>query len=127
MPIAAILSEHTFCVHGGINGTGIIETIKKEESFPYLWNDPSESLGFTSSNRGPTVKEFGPDIVDGFLATNNLKEIVRGHEFEEEGYKWWFDGKLLSIFSCPGYVGHRNNGAFAIFEKGELKVFVFGN
>ena len=127
MPVAAMLSGHTFCVHGGINGTGSVDTIKKEESFPYLWNDPSESPGLTTSNRGPTVKEFGPDIVYGFLATNNLKGIIRGHEFLEEGDKWWFDGKLLSIFSCPGYVGQRNNGAFAIFEKGKLQVFVFGN
>jgi len=125
MPVADVLSGHVFCVHGGINGAGNIDTIKKEESFPYLWNDPSESPGFNTSNRGPTVKEFGPNIVDGFLTTNNLKGIVRGHEFLEEGYKWWFGGKLLSIFSCPCYVGQRNNGAFAIFENGELKLFVF--
>jgi len=127
MPIAAVLSRHTFCVHGGIDGTGSIDTINKEEWYQFLWNDPSESPGFTPSDRGPGIKEYGPDIVDGFLATNNLKRIVRGHQFFEEGYKWWFDGKLLSLFSCPDYVGQKNNGAFAIFEKGELKLFVFGN
>jgi len=127
MPVAAVLSGHTFCVHGGINGTGSIDTIKKEESIPYLWNDPSKRPGFTPSTRGSDIKKFGPDIVDGFLTTNNLKRIVRGHEFFEEGYKWWFDGKLLSLFSCPDYVGQKNYGAFAIFEKGELKLFVFRN
>ena len=127
MPVAAVLSGHTFCVHGGINGMGSIDTIKKEESFPYLWNDPSKRPGFTPSPRGSDIKKFGPDIVDGFLTTNNLKRIVRGHEFFEEGYKWWFDGKLLSLFSCPDYVGQKNYGAFAIFEKGELKLSVFGN
>ena len=127
MPVASVLSGHTFCVHGGLNGTESIDTINKEECSPYLWNDPSESLGFTPSSRGPDVKKFGPDIVDGFLMTNNLKRIVRGHQFFEEGYKWCFDGKLLSLFSCPDYVGRVNNGAFALFDKGELKLFFFGN
>ncbi|OEU42026.1 serine/threonine protein phosphatase [Methanosarcina sp. Ant1] len=127
MPIAAVLSRHTFCVHGGINGTGSIDAIRKEESFPYLWNDPSKRPGLTTSTRGSTVKEFGPDIVDGFLRTNNLKRIIRGHTALEKGYKWWFEGKLLSLFSCPDYVGLGNAGAFALFEKGELKMFVFGN
>ena len=127
MPVAAVLSGHTFCVHGGINGTGSIDTINKEECSPYLWNDPSESPGFTPSSRGPDVKKFGPDIVDGFLKTNDLKRIVRGHQFFEEGYKWWFDGKLLSLFSYPDYVGQRNDGAIALFKKEELKLFFFGN
>lgn len=127
MPIAAVLSEHTFCVHGGINGTGSIDEIRKEEAFSYLWNDPSKYPGITASNRGSTVKEFGPDIVDGFLETNNLKRIIRGHTALEKGYKWWFEGKLLSLFSCPDYVGLGNAAAFALFEKEEIKLFVFGN
>lgn len=127
MPVAAVLSGHIFCVHGGINGTGSIDTITKEESFPYLWNDPSKHPGLTYSMRGSTVKEFGPDIVDGFLKTNNLKRIVRGHTALVKGYKWWFDGKLLSLFSCPDYVGLGNAGAFALLEDGELKLFVFGS
>jgi serine/threonine-protein phosphatase PP1 catalytic subunit len=126
MPVAAVLSGHTFCVHGGINGTGSIDIINKEGCFPYLWNDPTESLGLTPSNRGSMAKKFGPDIVYGFLMTNNLKRIVRGHEFFEEGYKWWFDGKLLSIFSCPRYVGQENDGAFVLLDNGQLKLFVFG-
>jgi len=127
MPVAAVLSGHTFCVHGGINGTMSIDAITKEDSDPYLWNDPAKRPGFTPSPRGSTVKEFGPDIVDGFLKTNNLKRIVRGHTALKNGWEWWFDGKLLSLFSCPDYVGQKNYGAFAIFEKGELKLSVFGN
>lgn len=125
MPIAAVLSGHTFCVHGGINGTGSLDEIRKEEAFPYLWNDPSNRPGITASTRGSTVKEFGPDIVDGFLKTNNLKRIVRGHTALDKGYRWCFDGKLLSLFSCPDYVGFGNAAAFALFEKGEIELFVF--
>jgi serine/threonine-protein phosphatase PP1 catalytic subunit len=57
MPVAAVLSGNTFCVHGGINGTGSIDTITKEKAFPYLWNDPSNCPGFTYSRRGYTIKE----------------------------------------------------------------------
>ncbi len=127
MPIAAILSGHTFCVHGGINGVDSIDGIRKEEAFPYLWNDPSSRPGLTVSTRGSTVKEFGPDIVDGFLETNRLKRIVRGHTALEKGYKWWFDGKLLSLFSCPDYVGLGNAAAFALLEKEDIKLLVFRN
>lgn len=129
MPIAAVLSDYIFCVHGGINGTGSIEDIRKEEAFafPYLWNDPSKHPGLTASTRGSTVKEFGPDVVDGFLRTNNLKRIIRGHTALEKGYRWWFDGKLLSLFSCPDYVGLGNAAAFALVEKEEIKLFIFGN
>jgi serine/threonine-protein phosphatase PP1 catalytic subunit len=126
MPIAAVLFGHTFCVHGGINGIEIIDTIMKENSFPYLWNDPSERKGLTGSFRGSTVKEFGPDIVEGFLEVNKLKRIVRGHTAFMTGHKWCFDGKLLSLFSSPDYVGQGNAAAFAVLEKEELKVFTFG-
>ena len=127
MPLAAVLSGSTFCVHGGIKGNENIDTIRKEEPFPYLWNDPSIKPGLTSSTRGSTVKEFGPDIVDGFLKINNLNRILRGHTALETGYKWWFEEKLLSLFSCPDYVGFGNDAAFAVFEKDELNIFVFGS
>ncbi|WP_235283209.1 metallophosphoesterase [Methanosarcina sp. 2.H.A.1B.4] len=127
LPVAAIISGHTFCVHGGINGTESVDAITKEGAFPYLWNDPSKSPGLSKSSRGSTVKEFGPDIVDGFLETNGLKKIVRGHTALRTGYEWWFDGKLLSLFSCPDYVGLGNAAAFAYIEKGELKIIAFGN
>ena len=127
MPVAAVLSGHTFCVHGGINGIESIKAIEKETAFSYLWNDPSQKQGISASRRGSTVKEFGPDIVEGFLRINNLKRIVRGHRALETGYKWWFDEKLLSLFSCPDYVGFGNAAAFAVFEKEDLKVFIFGD
>ncbi len=127
LPVATVISGHTFCVHGGINGTESVDTITKEGAFPYLWNDPSKRPGLSTSSRGSTVKEFGPDIVDGFLETNGLKRIVRGHTALRAGYEWWFDGKLLSLFSCPDYVGLGNAAAFALLEKEELKIITFTN
>jgi hypothetical protein len=68
MPIAAVLLGHTFCVHGGVNGTGSIDrAISKEKSFSYQWNDPSNRPGLTNSTRGSTVNELGLDVVDRFF------------------------------------------------------------
>jgi serine/threonine-protein phosphatase PP1 catalytic subunit len=125
LPVAALISGHTFCVHGGINGAENIDTITKEGAFPYLWNDPSERPGMITSSRGSTVREFGPDIVDGFLKTNGLKRIIRGHTALRTGYEWWFDGKLLSLFSCPDYVGLGNAAAFGLMKKEEIKIITF--
>lgn len=125
MPVAAVISGHTFCVHGGINGPDNIDTITKEGAFPYLWNDPSERPGMITSSRGSTVRKFGPDIVDGFLETNGLKRIVRGHTAIRTGYEWWFDGKLLSLFSCPDYVGLGNAAAFGLMKREEVKIITF--
>ena len=125
MPVAAVISGHTFCVHGGINGTENIDTITKEGAFPYLWNDPSERPGMITSSRGSTVREFGPDIVDGFLERNGLKRIIRGHTAIRTGYEWWFDGKLLSLFSCPDYVGLGNAAAFGLMKRDEVKIITF--
>lgn len=127
MPIAAVLSNDIFCVHGGICGADSIDTITKDESFQYLWNDPSKKLGITHSHRGEGIKRFGRDIVDAFLDVNGLNRLVRAHECHEEGYMWWFDGKLLSLFSSTNYCGRINKGAFAVYKEKGLSLYVFDN
>ncbi|MDD3043576.1 MAG: metallophosphoesterase [Methanosarcinaceae archaeon] len=125
MPVAAVLRGGTFCVHGGLPGPELVENISKEMPFPYLWNDPSERPGLTPSSRGKTVNEFGPDVVEEFLQLNGLEKIVRGHTALVMGYEWWFWDKLLSLFSCPDYVGLKNRGAFALHMEGKIEIISF--
>jgi diadenosine tetraphosphatase ApaH/serine/threonine PP2A family protein phosphatase len=125
MPVAAVLSNDIFCVHGGINGVDSIDEISKAGSYQYLWNDPSDIPGIRKSQRGPNIQEFGPNVVNDFLAANGLTRIIRAHEFQEDGYRWWFGGKLLSLFSSLNYCGRRNNGAFGIYEDGKLTLYIF--
>jgi serine/threonine-protein phosphatase PP1 catalytic subunit len=134
MPVAAVLNEKCFCVHGGIGHPVTLDLIKKEHYHPYLWNDPQEDRRLKESPHKCGAELFGPDICEEFLRLNGLEMIIRGRSELEEGYKWWFNEKLLSIFSTPGYCGSGNKGAFALIEDAKwkpvndsLKISVFGN
>lgn len=127
MPIAAVLNDEIFCVHGGINGADTVDTITKEDSYQYLWNDPSNHYGMQSSDRGEDIKEFGVDILDAFLKANDFSAIVRAHQFLMGGYRWWFKGKLLSLFSSMNYLGKKSAGAFAIYEDDGFALYVFND
>jgi diadenosine tetraphosphatase ApaH/serine/threonine PP2A family protein phosphatase len=133
MPIAAVLNGKVFCVHGGIDDSTKPDQIEKEECHSFLWNDPQEENGLKESPVRLAAQVFGPDICKSFLKSNELDMIIRAHSELEAGYKWWFDGKLLSIFSTPDYCGSKNRGAFVFVEYDEwklideeLKTFVFG-
>ncbi|WP_319507349.1 metallophosphoesterase [uncultured Methanolobus sp.] len=133
MPIAAVLNGNVFCVHGGISEPVTLDLIEKEDYYPYLWNDPQEENGLKESLHRSCAQVFGPDICEEFLKLNRLDMMIRAHSELEDGYKWWFDGKLLSLFSTPEYCGSDNEGAFAFIEHDECKMpdvelntFVFG-
>ncbi|WP_407356351.1 metallophosphoesterase [Methanolobus sp. WCC5] len=126
MPVAAVVNDTVFCVHGGIPGPVDIERIGKEDSFPYLWNDPSDLKGMTPSLRGIRPECFGPDVFNDFMALNHLSMMMRAHTAYYKGYTWWFNDRLLSLFSSPDYAGRKNVGAFAILKEDKVSVFIFG-
>ncbi|WP_342304760.1 metallophosphoesterase [Methanolobus sp. ZRKC5] len=140
MPIAAVLNiksllrtSHVFCVHGGIGEPVTLDQIKKEDHHPYLWNDPQEEKGLEDSPQRCGTQVFGPDICKKFRTLNDIDIIIRAHSELKDGYKWWFDGRLLSLFSTPDYSGLDDDGAFVFIEHDEWKMlqdklntFVFG-
>ncbi|WP_094228201.1 metallophosphoesterase [Methanolobus psychrotolerans] len=126
MPIAAVVNHSMFCVHGGIGEPISLDMITKDDRFDYLWNDPCEDNGLRSSFQRWGTREFGSDICEEFLRMNNLERIVRAHSALDDGYRWWFGGKLLSIFSVPEYLGPESRGAFGLLKNGLLEIFVFG-
>jgi serine/threonine-protein phosphatase PP1 catalytic subunit len=126
MPIAATVNDSLFCVHGGIPGMSMIDTITKQNSFEYLWNDPSNREGLHPSNRGFGIFNFGPDVVKGFLEINKLNMIIRSHTAVSSGYAVLFDGRLISIFSCPGY-SDANDGAYIVYNNDTIHLHLLKN
>ncbi|MHA1688674.1 MAG: metallophosphoesterase [Promethearchaeota archaeon] len=137
LPICAIINEKIACLHGGIpEYIDVFNELKdkkavdlfecgassylKEAIYQILWNDPKEGLkGYMGSYRGPGIKFFGENVFKKFLEKNNLNYLIRAHEcFEGVGYRWFFDGRLLSLFSSENYRGDYfpNPAGYAIIK-----------
>ena len=133
-PIAALVADIVFCVHGGIS-----PKLKNLEDFvqlqkPYnisnesiftdlLWSDPFDDIktGFMKSPRGIGYY-FSSESLNSFLKRNNIQFIIRSHEECFDGYKWSFDDRTcLTIFSNSNYCCHYNDAMVVSITK-DLKL-----
>ncbi|KAL1571154.1 Serine/threonine-protein phosphatase [Candida albicans] len=134
LPIAAVINEKIFCVHGGLspdlNNFDQIENIKRPTDVPdkglladLLWSDPDASVknfsltNWPKNDRGVSYV-FGKKHVDYFCSKFKLDLIVRGHMVVEDGYEFFNKRKLVTVFSAPNYCGEFNNfGAIMSVDK----------
>jgi serine/threonine-protein phosphatase PP1 catalytic subunit len=125
LPICVIVNDTILCLHGGIpENYEILDELKNldkkklDETIPeavehaifqIMWNDPKEGLTkFMDNFRGPGIKYYGYEVFNEFMEKYDLKYCIRAHEVFPEGYRWFFDHKLLSIFSSENYRGEYN-------------------
>ncbi|MBY9002794.1 MAG: metallophosphoesterase [Candidatus Lokiarchaeota archaeon] len=138
LPLCCIINTKILCVHGGIsNNFNVIKQLKnrktgnntnltnilRDSMFQMMWNDPKEGIqGFSSSYRGEGINFFGKDVFIDFIEKNNLRYLIRSHECFSEGYRWFFNKRLLSIFSSYNYHGtlNPNPASYAIIRGNEI-------
>ncbi|CAH8875993.1 unnamed protein product [Trichobilharzia szidati] len=144
LPVCAIIENQIFCCHGGLSPEFLTPDLcdlndlkMKIRSLPrpcdvpdagilcdLLWSDPwyiddandkntPEPSGWEANERGVSYM-FGADIVDQFLERFNLDLIVRAHQVVEDGYEFYANRSLVTIFSAPNYCGEFDNAA-AVF------------
>ncbi|MFO7991317.1 MAG: metallophosphoesterase [Thermoplasmata archaeon] len=110
LPVAAVINDGYFMVHGGIPSS--IENIDEIKDLSLsdgaydelLWNDPTEEEdGFAYNNLRGIGHLFGKTVFDDFLEKNDMEMVFRAHQAFEDGYRYFFDDKLLSLFSVPDY------------------------
>lgn len=157
LPIAATINRKFFCVHGGLSPdistlNDIFKIDRKRETpreGPFcdlLWSDPDPQVQsgeeaikdgttatnwFTFNENRQCSYVYGIDAVKQFLKKNNLMAIIRGHEAQEDGYKFnMSEGpipKVVTIFSAPNYCDvYNNKGACLQFDKDRLKIKQYG-
>jgi serine/threonine-protein phosphatase 4 catalytic subunit len=125
LPLAAIIDDKIFCVHGGLspNTTHLddIKAIDRRQEIPntgamcdLMWSDPDEIEGWSVSPRGAGYL-FGENSAEQFNRTNNISLICRAHQLVMEGYKKMFSKKLVTVWSAPNYC-YRCGNVAAILE-----------
>eukprot|EP00915_Cephaloidophora_sp_WS-2016_P007797 GHVH01010789.1.p1 GENE.GHVH01010789.1~~GHVH01010789.1.p1 ORF type:complete len:319 (+),score=53.04 GHVH01010789.1:547-1503(+) len=120
LPVAAIIDEKLFCMHGGLSPdlTDLIQIkrIQRPTDIPdtgllcdLLWSDPEESIqGWMENDRGVAYC-FGEDVVKAFLTKHDLDLICRAHQVIEDGYQFFAKRQLVTLFSAPNYCGEFDN------------------
>ena len=122
LPVAALIDEKILCMHGGLspdlrNFSSINEISRPTDIpdtgllFDLLWSDPDKDvLEFDENDRGVSVV-FGEKIVQEFNRKNDLDLIIRAHQVVDDGYEFFAQRQLITIFSAPNYCGEFDNSA----------------
>ena len=122
LPVAALIDEKILCMHGGLSpdlrNLNSISEITRPTDIPdsgllcdLLWSDPDkETLEFDENDRGVSWV-FGEKIVNEFNRKNDLDLIIRAHQVVDDGYEFFANRQLITIFSAPNYCGEFDNSA----------------
>ncbi|WKY06193.1 hypothetical protein Q1695_006416 [Nippostrongylus brasiliensis] len=126
MPLSAVVSDRILCMHGGLSPSlltapslSILNEIRRPIQDPpnpslpldLLWADPDiNTKQFKYSIRGVSCT-FGPDVLVTVLERFNLDCVVRAHQVVQDGYEFFANRKLITVFSAPHYCGQFDNAA----------------
>ena len=103
-----------------------------------LWSDPELDIaGWAENDRGVSYT-FGGDVVGKFLSKHDFDLVVRAHQVVEDGYEFFADRQLVTIFTAPNYCGEFDNAgavmavdeslmcSFRILKPADKKKYAYG-
>jgi serine/threonine-protein phosphatase PP1 catalytic subunit len=120
LPIAAIVAEKIFCVHGGLSPSlshmDDIRNIARPTDVPdygllndLLWSDPADMDSDWEANERGVSYCFGKKVITQFLERHNFDLVCRAHMVVEDGYEFFNDRVLVTVFSAPNVSEARNS------------------
>ena len=130
LPCCAIVDKSIFGVHGGLSkDANLVQRISQIDRFGELpdkglytdlcWSDPDENKHEYVENTRGAGWLFGAEQTDQFLHVNKLSLVARAHQLAQDGYKWYFDNKLVLVWSAPNYCYKAGNMAAIMCVNGD--------
>lgn len=135
LPLAAIVAGKIFCVHGGLspvlNSMDEIRHVSRPTDVPdfglindLLWSDPTDSLNEWEDNERGVSYCYNKVAINKFLNKFGFDLVCRAHMVVEDGYEFFNDRSLVTVFSAPNYCGEFDNwGAVMSVSEGLLCSF----
>ena len=132
LPIAALIDDKIFCVHGGLspdleNIEQLYDIIRPTDVpnsgllCDILWSDPSMEVDDWGQNERGISYIYSLTVIKKFLEQNNLDLICRAHHVVEDGYEFFGNRSLVTVFSAPDYCEEYNNCAAIMVVDSNLK------
>jgi len=143
LPLASVIDDKIFVVHGGLSrgaqgsflkllNSHRTRTAEVPSATPgasaadlafidAIWADPQDYPGNTQNPRGPGLSSFGPDVTERFLREHQLELVVRSHQVppNNDGFFPHHNGKLFTVFSASNYCGLTGNSGAVLILKQE--------
>ncbi|KKK19281.1 serine/threonine protein [Aspergillus ochraceoroseus] len=131
LPIAAIVAGKIFCVHGGLSPSlshmDDIRGIARPTDVPdygllndLLWSDPADMEEDWEPNERGVSYCFNKKVIMNFLQRHDFDLVCRAHMVVEDGYEFYQDRILVTVFSAPNYCGEFDNWGAIMSVSGEL-------
>lgn len=131
LPIAAIVAGKIFCVHGGLSpvlsSMDEIRNIARPTDVPdfgllndLLWSDPADTQNEWEDNERGVSYVFSKVAINKFLSKFGFDLVCRAHMVVEDGYEFFNDRTLVTVFSAPNYCGEFDNWGAVMSVSEEL-------
>uniref|UniRef100_A0A0N4ZKA5 Serine/threonine-protein phosphatase n=1 Tax=Parastrongyloides trichosuri TaxID=131310 RepID=A0A0N4ZKA5_PARTI len=124
LPLSVLIGKKVLAMHGGLSPRLVslksIYDIKRPIvdfkintlACDLVWSDPnnaSKDSGYSPNyNRDPVNsigQLFGKKAIESTFNKLNIEMVIRGHQVPLKGSSLYSDGRIMTLFSAPGYRG----------------------
>jgi len=120
LPITALIDDKILCMHGGLSPDlhtlDQLREIRRPTDVPdkgllcdLLWSDPDKDHPNWEENDRGVSYTFGEKALSSFTKANDLDLVCRAHQVVDDGYEFFGNRQLVTVFSAVNYCGEFDN------------------